>query len=124
CRAVQAVSAQRELLESGAVLFNSFTFLAFFAIVLPLYYVLSHRWQNRMLLLASGIFYAAWSLWFLGLLLLSILVDYSLAHALHRSTSPRRRKQLVVVSCVVNLGALAFFKSANFFARSGIGLRS
>ena len=112
------------LLESAAVLFNSFTFLIFFAIVLPLYYVLPHRWQNRMLLAASCVFYGAWSFWFLGLLLLSILVDYALAHALHQSTDPPRRKLLVVLSCVINLGALAFFKYANFFAETGTGLLS
>jgi alginate O-acetyltransferase complex protein AlgI len=110
------------VLESAQVLFNSYTFLLFFALVLPLYYVLPHTWQNRLLLVASAVFYAAWSFWFLGLLLLSVLVDYALAHALHRSDDAVFRKRLVVVSCILNLGALAFFKYAYFLAGTGAGL--
>ncbi len=103
------------------MLFTSLIFVCFFAIVLPLYYVLNHRWQNRMLLAASCIFYGAWSLWFLGILLISVFVDFSLAHALHDATDPRRRKWLVAFSCILNLGALAFFKYAGFLAGSGVG---
>lgn len=104
------------------MLFNSLTFVVFLAMVLPLYYALSHRWQNRMLMVASCIFYGAWSFWFLGLLLISVLVDYTLAHALHTSNDPRHRKWLVAISCIINLGALAFFKYANFLVGSATGL--
>jgi hypothetical protein len=37
--------------------FNSIEFLLFLPLVLALYYVMSHRMQNRMLLLASYFFY-------------------------------------------------------------------
>ena len=37
--------------------FNSIEFAAFFAVVFTLYCALKHRWQNRMLLAASYIFY-------------------------------------------------------------------
>jgi D-alanyl-lipoteichoic acid acyltransferase DltB (MBOAT superfamily) len=104
------------------MLFNSFTFVVFLAGVLPLYYALSYRGQNRMLTLASCVFYGAWSLGFLGLLLLSIFVDYTLGHALHTSRDPKRRKWLVAGSCVLNLGVLAFFKYANFLVGSATGL--
>jgi D-alanyl-lipoteichoic acid acyltransferase DltB (MBOAT superfamily) len=104
------------------MLFNSFTFVLFLAVVLPLYYLLSHRGQNRLLVVASCVFYGAWSWWFLALLLFSIFIDYSLAHAIHASADDRRRKFLVTVSCVLNLGALAFFKYANFLVGNVTGL--
>jgi alginate O-acetyltransferase complex protein AlgI len=103
------------------MLFNSFTFVLFLAIVLPLYYALSYRGQNRMLTVASCVFYGAWSLWFLGLLLMSIFVDYALGHAIHKSQDATRRKWLVAASCVLNLGVLAFFKYANFLVGSTTG---
>ena len=42
------------------MLFHSFQFAIFFPVVFGLYLVLLHKWQNRMLLLASYIFYGAW----------------------------------------------------------------
>ncbi len=59
------------------MLFNSLTFLAFIAIVLPLYFVLSHKKQNLMLLVASYIFYGAWDIRFLYLIILSTAIDYT-----------------------------------------------
>jgi hypothetical protein len=41
------------------VLFNSTQFVIFLAVVLPLYYVLAHRWHNAMLLVASYVFYGS-----------------------------------------------------------------
>lgn len=59
------------------MLFNSLTFLVFIAVVLPLYFILSHRKQNLMLLIASYIFYGAWDIRFLYLIILSTAIDYT-----------------------------------------------
>jgi hypothetical protein len=61
------------------MLFNSFTFWTFFALVLVLYRWLPHRGQNWMLLAASYVFYGTWDWRFLALVLVSTLVDYGLA---------------------------------------------
>jgi alginate O-acetyltransferase complex protein AlgI len=61
-------------------------------------------------------FYASWSLPFMGLLAANIVVDYFLALAIHASASPARRRTLVVASVSMNLGMLAVFKYAGFFA--------
>ncbi len=98
--------------------FNSLEFGVFFAIVFSLYLVLPRRGQNRMLLVASYVFYGAWSWKFLSLIAISTGVDYLVGRALGRSTSPQRRKQLVLVSLATNLGILGFFKYAGFFAGS------
>ena len=98
------------------MLLNSLEFLYFFVVVLGLYLALPHRGQNRLLLLASYLFYGVWDYRFLSLILLSTIVDFQVGKALGTSNDPRRRKQLVTVSIVFNLGLLAFFRYMSFFA--------
>jgi len=51
------------------MVFNSLVFLAFLAIVLGLYFRLSFRAQNYMLIAASYLFYGWWDYRFVSLLL-------------------------------------------------------
>ena len=99
------------------MLFNSYIFWAFFALVLLLYRVLPHRGQNWMLLVASYVFYGAWDWRFLSLVLFSTLMDYFLAIQIGSRTDPRQRKLLLVASCCTSLSLLGFFKYFNFFAQ-------
>ncbi len=73
------------------------------------------RAQNALLLLASYLFYGAWDWRFLGLLWFSTVADYTLALLIDRARSARLRKRLLVVSLVLNLGVLGFFKYFGFF---------
>ena len=100
------------------MLFNSWLFPPFLAVVLALYFRLPHRAQNVMLLLASYIFYASWDWRFLGLLLLSSGVDWTLANLISREPSRRVAKRWVATSVAVNLVFLGFFKYFNFFVDS------
>ncbi len=100
------------------MLFNSIAFFVFLAIVYALYRAMPHRAQNRWLLAASYFFYGAWDWRFLGLILLSTVIDYVVGIALHQSADPRRRKQLVTISVVANLTLLGIFKYAGFFTES------
>lgn len=100
------------------MLFSQLQFWLFFAVVLTLYAVLRHRAQNRMLLVASYVFYGAWDWRFLGLILLSTGVDYLVALRMGREENDQRRRYLMLVSLVMNLGMLGFFKYFNFFADS------
>src|SRR5437868_12601679 len=100
------------------MVFTSLHFVAFFAVVYPLYRMLPHRAQNVLLLVASYYFYAAWDWRFLGLLILSTLVDYTCARAMAASPNPRRRRLLLVVSIGFNLTLLGVFKFFNFFAEN------
>jgi hypothetical protein len=58
------------------MLFNSVKFAIFFTIVYSLYLILKHKGQNRLLLVASYVFYGAWDWRFLSLILISTVVDY------------------------------------------------
>lgn len=110
------------------MLFNSLQFFAFLAIVLVLYRGFGQRGQNRMLLVASYVFYGAWDWRFLGLVWLSTLVDFYAARAIQRAVDPSTRKRFLAFSLAVNLGVLGYFKYANFFAANaarvltGLGL--
>jgi D-alanyl-lipoteichoic acid acyltransferase DltB (MBOAT superfamily) len=100
------------------MVFNSLTFLVFLAVVLVLYYRLSQRGQNLMLLAASYVFYGWWDYRFLSLLLFTSLFDYACALKIDGETRPGRRKLFVASSIFVNLGVLGIFKYYNFFASS------
>ena len=80
-------------------------------------YTVRFRLGKLLLLCASYIFYMWWDPRFIVLILTSTVVDYFLGIWLE-AASGRRKKFLLVVSLVVNLGILGFFKYYDFFAGS------
>ena len=104
------------------MLFNSFTFWIFYALVLMLYFVCRHRAQNVLLLIASYFFYGCWDWRFLSLIAISTIIDYFVALKIDSSKIPWRRKAFVTLSICTNLGILAFFKYYGFFATELITL--
>src|SRR5687767_9029447 len=97
------------------MVFNSYTFIAFFIIVLILHN-LSFSWKVKKinLLLASYIFYAAWNPPFILLLWLSTVVDFYVGRALYRENNRAKKRMLLILSLIGNLGMLCFFKYGNF----------
>ncbi|MBK0329372.1 MBOAT family protein [Rhodobacteraceae bacterium F11138] len=100
------------------MLFTQLGFWFFFAIVSVLYVLLPHKAQNRMLLVASYIFYGAWDWRFLSLILLSTAVDYVVGLRMAAASDQIRRKHLLWISLAVNLGMLGVFKYLGFFVDS------
>ncbi|OEI82066.1 acyltransferase [Formosa algae] len=100
------------------MLFNSLDFAVFLPIVFILYWFVCNktlRIQNVLIVAASYFFYGWWDWRFLSLIFFSTTVDYSIGLALHKTENPFKRKQLLWVSIVVNLGLLGVFKYYNFF---------
>lgn len=97
------------------MLFNSLQFAIFFAAVMFLYVGMSHKAQNRMLLVASYIFYGMWDWRFTALLAVSTVVDYFCGKYIYESQSKATQKSLLTVSVLTNLSILGFFKYFNFF---------
>ena len=97
------------------MVFNSYVFIAFFIIMLILHN-LPFSWKVKKinLLLASYIFYAAWNPPFILLLWLSTVVDYFVGRALYTQENKHKRKLLLVLSLIGNLGMLCFFKYGTF----------
>ena len=102
------------------MLFNSFEFLIFFLVVYSAYLALSrwHRGQNLVLLAASLVFYGWWDWRFLGLMIFSITVDWTIGIAMAASDDPRKRKRLLIASIVTQMSILGFFKYYGFFVES------
>ncbi|URD61257.1 MBOAT family protein [Sphingomonas sp. KRR8] len=97
------------------MIFNSLTFILFFAVVLLLHNLpFSWRQKKINLLLASYLFYAAWNPPFVILLWISTVVDWWAAQWMIRSERQSTRRAWMIISVVVNLGMLGFFKYGNF----------
>ncbi|MFW6206354.1 MAG: MBOAT family O-acyltransferase, partial [Gemmatimonadota bacterium] len=88
---------------------NSLTFLAFFAAVAVVYYVLPHRFRWPLLLVASLYFYATFDPTYIFLLLGVTGIAWAGGLAVAR-TEGRARKASLAVSVVAVVGALLFFK--------------
>lgn len=100
------------------MLFNSLDFAIFLPIVFFLYWFLSSknlRFQNILVLVASYTFYGWWDWRFLSLIVVSSFVDYSVGIGLSRTEKSSKRKILLSISIIANLGLLGFFKYYNFF---------
>lgn len=100
------------------MLFNSLDFALFLPIVFFLYwFVFQHdlKRQNLILVIASYVFYAFWDWRFLGLILLSTLIDYFIGLALAKERQAGKRSFLFAFSLITNLGLLGVFKYYNFF---------
>ncbi len=103
------------------MLFNSIEFIIFLPVVFILYWFVFKKklgLQNLFIISASYIFYGWWDWKFLGLIVLSSFVDYFIGLHLHKSENLQKRKYLLLVSILVNLGVLGFFKYFNFFIDS------
>ena len=97
------------------MVFNSYTFMVFFGIMLFLHNLpLPWKLKKINLLLASYIFYAAWNPPFILLLWLATIVDYFVGRALYTEPNKHKRKLLLVLSLCGNLGMLCFFKYGGF----------
>jgi alginate O-acetyltransferase complex protein AlgI len=97
------------------MLFNSLTFLIFFVIVYMIYLFLNHKHQNRLLLVASYIFYGWWDYKFLSLIFISTVIDYFVGIKIYSLKSTKKRVFYRSVSLFANLAILGFFKYFGWF---------
>lgn len=87
-----------------------FRFLPIFLIV---YYVVPTRYKNLILLIGSFVFYAWGQHFYLLLLMLSIVVNYTFGRLIGERRA--QKKPLLVLGLIYNFGLLVFFKYTNFF---------
>jgi len=97
------------------MVFNSLTFVVFFACVLVLHN-LPLGWTTKKvnLLLASYLFYAAWNPPFVILLWVSTVIDWYAAQGLVKAKRESARHAWMLLSVVANLGMLGYFKYGTF----------
>ena len=100
------------------MLFNSLDFAIFLPIVFLLYWFVAQKnlkIQNGLIVIASYVFYGWWDWRFLSLIIFSTVVDYLVGFKLRNEDQKSKRKVLLWISILVNLGFLGFFKYYNFF---------
>lgn len=97
------------------MLFNSLTFVVFFAVVVTLYWSI-RSWNTRknLLVVASYIFYGAWNPPFAALLFSTTAMDFWLGSRIAKARAGHSRRVWLVASVCMNLSMLGFFKYGNF----------
>ena len=100
------------------MIFNSLVFLVFIVVFLPIYFNLKGRARLLFTLVSSYFFYGWWDWRFLSLIAFSTLIDYFVGLRLEQEETQSKRKNLLLLSMVVNLGFLGFFKYFDFFVES------
>ncbi len=107
------------------MIFTTPQFVVFFVLFFAVYLSAPARARKVLLLLGSYGFYGSWNAKFLLLIVGSTLLDFYVGRALADALDATRRKRLVTLSVVLNLGALGFFKYFDFFVESAVsGLAS
>src|SRR5437879_10774344 len=101
------------------MLFNSLTFVAFFVIVVTLYWSIG-SWMARknLLVVASYIFYGAWNPPFAALLFSTTAMDFWLGRQIGKAKNPRSKRIWLVSSVCMNLSMLGVFKYGTFLLQT------
>ncbi len=104
--------------ENHPLIFTEGIFWVFFTLLLLGYSLVykTRKLRTAYLLVFSLLFYYKSSGYFFFLLVFSTLVDYFIGLLISSSQIKWKRKLLVALSVVVNLGLLSFFKYSYFFA--------
>lgn len=102
------------------MLFNSYIFiLAFLPLCVVGYfglnYVRKFKEAQVFLLVMSIWFYGYFNIWYLPIILISIIANYTIYRIMMRVESPKIRKYSLIVGIVGNIGALLYFKYMDFF---------
>lgn len=103
--------------EKNPLLFNNGFFVFFFAVFIALYYGFRNQINIRRYIFCAFslyFFYKA-SNYFVGLVIVSAIVDFILSNAIYRQQHKVKRKLLLICSIVFNLGLLFCFKYTDFF---------
>ena len=98
------------------MIFHSLDFLAFFVVVVSLYWTLPLREQNVLLLVASYAFYGWVQPWWTVLLFATTFIDYWAAR--NMTDHPAYRKRWLWLSLIANPGLLGVYKYFNFFVEN------
>lgn len=96
--------------------FDSIEYIALLLGTLVLFANLGARGRLLLLIAASIVFYAAWSVPLVSLIVISAVIDFTAGIMLDREERPRMRRAYLGLSLCTNLGLLGYFKYANFFA--------
>ena len=102
------------------MLFNSLTFLIFLLCILSLYYILPYKYRWYLLLLGSCIFYMAWRVEFIFLILFSSFFNYYIGILIEKYIN--KSKIVLSFGLIINFLILFIFKYSIFINHSFMSL--
>ncbi len=95
------------------MVFSSLIFMfVFLPAVLLIYYILPRKFRNAFLLLADLVFYGWGEPVLILLMIFSVVINYIAGILMEKA--PSRKKAILIISVITDLGMLAFFKYAGF----------
>src|SRR5689334_22443886 len=99
------------------MLFTDGTYFVFLIAVFFAYWIAANqtRWRIGLLVAASMLFYWINAGRALALLIVIAAIDFTTTRWMARVTGKTKRRWLLAVSLLADIGALCFFKYANFF---------
>ena len=103
--------------KHNPLLFNNGFFVYLFFVFMLLYFAFRNKVAirtNIFCLFSLYFFYKA-SGFFVVLVIISAIADFILSNAIYKQTDKTKRKLLLTISIVFNLGLLFYFKYTNFF---------
>ncbi len=101
------------------MVFSSLMFMfVFLPAVLAVYYILPKKCRNAFLLIADLIFYGWGEPVMVFLMLFSIAVNYFAGMLISKAETDKKKKAVLVLSVIIDLGMLGFFKYAGFITEN------
>ena len=101
------------------MVFSSTLFLLYFLpIFLVVYNLVPKKIKNYVILVASLFFYAWGAPKFIFVVILSIITTFYLVRTINNSSNIKKRRILLFIGVLINIGLLAYFKYANFFVEN------
>lgn len=106
--------------QDRPLIFTSYYFWVFFAIVLAVYSILYKKiaLRNAYLFFISLFFYYKTGGLFFFILLFSTFTDFFIGHAIYNANRQTAKKLWLALSVAINLGVLAFFKYDYFLTET------
>lgn len=100
------------------MVFSSILFLLYFLPAFMLLYFFADPKYKNYLIVAGSIFFYMWGApKFVLVIVASIILDYYLSHLIY-SSHPDRKKRWLVISILINVSILLYFKYSNFFVEN------
>lgn len=98
------------------MVFSGITYLIYFLpVFILLYHLAPNKFKNAVILIASIYFYSWGGPKFIFVILGTTFLDFFLVKAMHKQKTKSAKNRFLVISIILNVGLLFYFKYCNFF---------